>query len=112
VLPLANSLSLEFVPYGLQVLALLLEVSPPDTVSANFGPLLTSLLSPAIWESRGNVPACVRLLSASLPLAAGDIVASNKLEQVLGIFERLIQSQKLSLYAFDVLDSIVKGFQP
>jgi exportin-2 (importin alpha re-exporter) len=102
----------EFVPYGLQVLALLLEVSPPNTVSANFGPLLTSLLSPAIWESRGNVPACVRLLSASIPLAAGPIVAENKLEQILGIFERLIQSNKLNLYAFDVLDSIVKGFQP
>jgi len=102
----------EFVPYGLQILALLLEVSPREAVSANFGPLLASLLSPTMWETRGNVPACVRLLSASIPLAAADIVAENKLEQVLGIFERLIQSKKLNLYAFDVLDAIVRAFQP
>jgi exportin-2 (importin alpha re-exporter) len=31
---------------------------------------------------------------------------------VLGIFQMLLSSKKSSLYAFDVLDSIVKSFQP
>ncbi|KFA63232.1 hypothetical protein S40285_04932 [Stachybotrys chlorohalonatus IBT 40285] len=94
------------------VLAQLLESSPSETISDNYKALLVPLLNPPLWETRGNIPACTRLLSAVIPRASQAIVAENQLEPVLGIFQKLLSSKKSELYAFDILDSIVKSFEP
>lgn len=99
-------------PYVFQVLAQLLESSPSETISDNYKALLVPLLNPPLWETRGNIPACTRLLSAVIPRASQAIVAENQLEPVLGIFQKLLSSKKSELYAFDILDSIVKSFEP
>jgi exportin-2 (importin alpha re-exporter) len=98
-------------PYVFQILALMLELSPNET-SSNFAPILDALLAPKMWDTRGNVPACTRLLCAVMPVAARQVNAEHKLEQILSIFERLILSKKLELYSFDILDTIVRSFQP
>lgn len=98
--------------YVFQILAQLLESSPSDTISNNYKQLLGPLLNPTLWETRGNVPACTRLLSAVIPRVAKDIVAENQLEPILGIFQKLLSGKKSELYAFDILDSIVKSFEP
>jgi exportin-2 (importin alpha re-exporter) len=99
-------------PYVFQILAQLLESSPSDAVSENYKALLGPLLNPPLWETRGNVPACTRLLSAVIPRAAKSIATENQLEPILGIFQKLLAGKKSELYAFDILDSIVKSFEP
>lgn len=99
-------------PYVFQILAQLLESSPPDTISENYKSLLGPLLNPTLWETRGNVPACTRLLSLVIPKVSKDIVAANQLEPILGIFQKLLAGKKSELYAFDILDSIVKSLEP
>lgn len=98
--------------YVFQVLAQLLESSPPETLSENYKSLLGPLLNPALWETRGNVPACTRLLSSLIPKISKDIVAENQLEPILGIFQKLLAGKKSEMHAFDLLDSIVNSFEP
>lgn len=102
----------EFIPYIFQILAQLLESSPADSVSDNYRALLGPLLQPTLWETRGNIPACTRLLSALIPRVAKTIVAENHLEAVLGIFQRLLNGKKSELNAFDVLDAVINSFEP
>lgn len=98
--------------YVFQILAQLLESSPSEAISDNYKALLGPLLTPSLWETRGNVPACTRLLSAVIPRASGAIASENQLEPILGIFQKLLSGKKSELYAFDILDSIVKSFEP
>lgn len=98
--------------YVFQILAQLLESSPPEAISDNYKALLGPLLNPPLWETRGNVPACTRLLSAVIPRVTKAIVAEKQLEPILGIFQMLLNSKKSTLYAFDILDSIVKSMEP
>lgn len=98
--------------YIFQILAQLLESSPSETISDNYKSLLGPLLNPPLWETRGNVPACTRLLSAVIPKAPKAIVADNQVEPILGIFQKLLGGKKSELYSFDILDAMVKSFEP
>ncbi|TDZ19510.1 Importin alpha re-exporter [Colletotrichum sidae] len=102
----------EFLQYIFQILAQLLESSPPDAISDNYKAFLTPLLAPTLWETKGNIPACTRLLSAIIPATTGYIRSENKLEQILGIFQNLLSTKKYQLYAFDILEATVKSFEP
>jgi exportin-2 (importin alpha re-exporter) len=106
-----NSVLTEFIPYIFQILAQLLESSPVDSVSDNYKALLGPLLQPPLWETRGNIPACTRLLAALIPRVAKEIVTENQTEAVLGIFQRLLSGKKSELYAFDILEAIVNSFE-
>jgi exportin-2 (importin alpha re-exporter) len=108
---LANTFS-EFMQYVFQILAQLLESSPSETISENYKALLGPLLNPTLWETRGNVPACTRLLSAVIPRASQAIQAEDQIAPVLGIFQKLLSGKKSEVLAFDILDSIVKSFEP
>ncbi|KAF5530728.1 importin-alpha export receptor [Fusarium mexicanum] len=102
----------EFMQYVFQILAQLLESSPSETISENYKALLGPLLNPTLWETRGNVPACTRLLSAVIPRASQAIQAEGQIAPVLGIFQKLLSGKKSEVLAFDILDSIVKSFEP
>ena len=102
----------EFLQYVFQILAQLLESSPSDTISDNYKSLLGPLLQPGLWDTRGNVPACTRLLSAVIPKVPNAIVAENQVEPILGIFQKLLAGKKSEIYAFDILDSMIKAFEP
>lgn len=85
---------LEFTPYVFQVLAQLLEYRPPeaglgDAYTALFSPLLT----PPLWEKKGNIPGMVRLLCAYLKKASAELVAGGHLIPLLGIFQKLIANK-------------------
>lgn len=108
----ANGISIEFIPYVFQILAQLLESSPVDSISDNYKTLLGPLLQPPLWETRGNIPACTRLLAALIPRVAKAIVTENQIEAVLGIFQRLLSGKKSELHAFDILEAIVNSFDP
>lgn len=100
-------------PYVYQLLAALLESNRTGMLPAKYTGLIVLLLNPASWESRGNIPGCARLLSAVIPRAALLIESEGKIEQVLGIFQGLMNSKKTDQYGFDVLESVTvsyKGF--
>jgi exportin-2 (importin alpha re-exporter) len=98
----------EFVPYVFQIFAYLLEVSPSDTpLPDSFKHLIQPLLSPAVWEFRGNIPAVTRLLRA---LIGKDPNAFGDLTPLLGVFQKLISSKLNENHGFDLLESIILKF--
>jgi len=95
-------------PYVFQLFAALLEARPDGPLSDYYKALVAPVLMPALWESRGNVPALSRLLSSIIPRDASDIVANNQIEPILGIFQRLMSGKaRTELYAFDVLEAVI-----
>ncbi|KAI0379999.1 Cse1-domain-containing protein [Hypomontagnella monticulosa] len=97
----------EFMPYVFQLFAKLLELNPSGALPNHYYGLVPPLMTPAPWETRGNVPALTRLLAAIIPRASQTIVAEQQVQPVLGIFQSLLASKKTELSAFDLLESIV-----
>lgn len=98
----------EFMPYVFQLFAALLEANPSTTLSDYYRNLIAPILSPTLWESRGNVPALTRLLSAMIPKCAAELVANNQLEPILGIFQKLMAGKsRTELQSFDVLEALI-----
>lgn len=102
----------EFVPYTFQVLAYLLEKFPKSSpIPEDYKALVKPLLSPAVWDYRGNVPGITRLLIAimahdSTAIASG----SQELIPLLGVFQKLIASKTNDVYGFDLLQGIFLYF--
>lgn len=100
----------EFIPYIFQLFAALLESNPSAALPNHYKALISPLLLGTLWETRGNVPGCTRLLAAIIPRAAQEIVAENQVEPILGVFQRLLSGKKTEQNAFDILESIVVSF--
>ncbi|KAI9261688.1 Cse1-domain-containing protein [Phascolomyces articulosus] len=98
----------EFTPYVFQLLAQLLDHHTGQDLSAAYVSLLTPLLNPPLWE-QGNIPALVRLLEVYLTKGINTILADNKLEPILGIFQqKLINSRQNDHYALSLLIAVTK----
>lgn len=104
---LANDIT-EFLPYGFQLLAQLVELNRP-TLSPNYMQIFLLLLSPESWKRSGNVPALVRLLQAFLQKAPHEVTQENRLSQVLGIFEKLVASPSTDEQGFYILNTIIEN---
>jgi exportin-2 (importin alpha re-exporter) len=74
----------------------------PDAYKA----LLPPLLTPTLWEQKGNIPALVRLLRAFLSRGAQAIVDANQLPPMLGVFQHLIASKANDTYGFELLEAL------
>lgn len=99
-------------PYVFQLYAALLEANPSGSLPDYYQSLIGPIISPTVWESRGNVPALVRLLSAIIPRGVDYITSEGKVEPILGIFQKLISSKVNESHAFDLLESVVEAFPP
>lgn len=99
----------EFVPYTFQILAYLLELYPNnEDLPDSYRELIKPLLSPSIWEFRGNIPGVTRLLIAILEHAPGVFTSNEQsLTPLLGVFQKLIASKINDIHGFDLLQSIV-----
>lgn len=95
----------EFIPYVFQLLALLLESNAPAPLPQRYKDLMAPLLTPTLWESRGNVPALVRLLQAIMARGASHFVENNQLSAILGIFQKLVASRLTEVHAFELLEA-------
>jgi exportin-2 (importin alpha re-exporter) len=100
----------EFAPYVFQLQALIVTINPTNTLSSSFQQLIGPLLTLALWDQKGNVPAVTRLLVNMLPLAAPSIIASNQTEAVLVIFQKLVSSKAYESHAMDLIEAIVTNF--
>ncbi|CAN8095921.1 unnamed protein product [Discula destructiva] len=100
----------EFVPYVFQIFSALIEATPTNELPGTIGTLFAFILEPAVWETRGNVPGCARFLTAMIPKGKRVILETGQLEQILGVFQRLLAGKKTEPYAFDILESVVVAF--
>lgn len=99
----------EFSPYIFQLFAALLEANPSGTLSQYYLGLIPPILMPTLWESRGNVPALVRLLASILPRGAQHVVQNNQIEPILGIYQKLLSTRTNERHAFDLIETIVSS---
>ena len=98
----------EFTPYVFQVLAQLLEYrTSASGLGDAYKSLFAPLLSPAIWDRKGNIPALTRLLRAYLGNAAGELFKAGHLKPMLGVFQKLLVSKSTEQHSFDLLKSII-----
>jgi exportin-2 (importin alpha re-exporter) len=100
----------EFSPYVFQLFAALLEANPSGTLSNYYIQLIQPILMPSLWESRGNVPALVRLLAAIIPRGGQSIIQNNQVEPILGIFQKLIASKQNESHGFDLIEAVIASF--
>jgi len=100
---LKNDVS-EFMPYVFQLMSQLLEPRQ-GTLPPAYDSFIQPLLTPALWEAKGNVPALARLLQSILRLSAPTIVQKNQINPILGIFQKLTSSKSNDTYGFDILES-------
>ncbi|GIX82326.1 exportin-2 [Caerostris extrusa] len=98
----------EFVPYVFQLLSLFLEFRE-SPVPGHYLELFPCLLSPVLWERPGNIPALSRLLQAFIDKEAKRIVALDKLNAVLGVFQKLIASKTNDHEGFFILQRLVEN---
>lgn len=98
----------EFVPYTFQILAYLLENLPKTTpLPLQYSSLVKPLMSPAVWEYRGNVPGITRLLIAIMEHDPAPFANPSELTPLLGVFQKLIASRANDTYGFDLLEAIL-----
>ncbi|KAF2263655.1 Cse1-domain-containing protein [Lojkania enalia] len=97
----------EFIPYVFQLFAALLEANPSGQLTDYYKSLLGVIIMPSVWESRGNVPALVRLLTAMIPRDVQGIVANSQVEPILGIFQKLVSSKANEIYSFELIECII-----
>lgn len=102
----------EFIPYIFQLFAALLEANSSGALPYYFKNLIQPVLMPVLWESKGNTPALVRLLTSLVSRGAGEISSSNQIEPILGVFQKLISSKSSDVYGFDLLESIISAYPP
>lgn len=102
----------ELMPYVFQLLAALFEKEPSKPLPSQFSPLIAPVLSPPLWEQRGNVPALVRLLSAIIPRAAEDLVKNDQVPLILGLFQKLVSTKVNEQYGCDLLEDCMTAFPP
>ncbi|KAF2810847.1 Cse1-domain-containing protein [Mytilinidion resinicola] len=99
----------EFAPYVFQLFAALLEANPSGTLSDYYKGLIAPILMPSLWESKGNVPALVRLLTAMIPRGAEDIVRNNQVEPILGIYQKLVSTKLHESHSFELIETVISS---
>ncbi|KAF2274253.1 Cse1-domain-containing protein [Westerdykella ornata] len=97
----------EFMPYVFQLFAALLEANPSGQLAPYYQELLSAIILPQVWESKGNIPALVRLLTAMIPRDVQRIVEKKLVEPILGIFQKLISTRAHEVLAFDLIEHII-----
>ncbi|OJJ43812.1 hypothetical protein ASPZODRAFT_73605 [Penicilliopsis zonata CBS 506.65] len=102
----------EFIPYVFQLFAALLEANPSGTLPTYYQNLVAPILMPVMWESKGNIPALVRLLSSIIARGSQFVLENNQIEPILGIFQKLLSTKANESHGFDLLESVIANFPP
>lgn len=96
----------EFVPYVLQILALILRQQPQQEFPDTYRQLLRPLMSAQLWEPRGNVPALVGIMQVILEHGAQVIVQDDFLRPLLGIFQKLLSMKSSDSHGVDLIEYV------
>ncbi|KOC66626.1 Exportin-2 [Habropoda laboriosa] len=103
---------LEFLPYVFQILALLLELRTTQDIPEAYLALFPCLLSSVLFERQANIHPLNRLLRAFISHSAHHIIAQDKINGLLGVFQKLIASKANDHEGFLLLQSIIEYFSP
>jgi exportin-2 (importin alpha re-exporter) len=98
---------LELSPYVFQILAQLLEFRSVENGLGQYEGLFRPLLTPTLWERKGDIPALTRLVQAYLMKAAPMLVNGGHLVGILGCFQKLLSSPSTEADAFNLLNALV-----
>ncbi|KAI9337773.1 Cse1-domain-containing protein [Obelidium mucronatum] len=99
----------EFMPYVFQLMAQMLAIHKESGIPPAYKQMLAPLLTPALWESHGNIPALVGLLESYLTKGASEIVHGGQLTPILGIYHKLIASRMNDNYGMDLIMSVYEN---
>lgn len=97
----------EFTPYVFQLFAALLEANPSGQLTQYYQELLNIIILPDVWESKGNVPALVRLLTSMIPRDVQGITEKKLTEPILGIFQKLVSTRAHETLAFELVETVI-----
>lgn len=97
----------EFTPYVFQLLNLLLNAQPIGSVSEKFTQLFQQLLSPVHWEKTANIRPLTELMHTYIEKMGQNIVSQNKLDALLGIFQKLLASKATDHEALALLQTMM-----
>ncbi|CAN0158653.1 unnamed protein product, partial [Ectocarpus sp. 8 AP-2014] len=100
-----NYLSIDFVPFF--AWSCVVSCWRNTTSRQGYKGLFAPLLSPSVWERKGNIPAVTRLLQAYLSKNAVAVVEWGSLAGVLGTFQKLLSTRANEAYAFQLLGTII-----
>lgn len=100
---------LEFMPYVFQILSLLLEMREESAtgIPEAYWALFPCLLAPALWDRSGNVTPLIRLMSAFIRQGSTQISSYDKLNAILGIFQKMIASKANDHEGFNLLQNLM-----
>ena len=96
----------EYIPYALQVLALLIE-SPSSSPVQVFVHLFPLLLNESLWKNPSLIPGLARILAAYVFVPAYATLVLANLVHVTERFKILLNSNKFEQTAFDIANCIV-----
>jgi exportin-2 (importin alpha re-exporter) len=96
----------EYIPYALQVLALLIE-SPSSSPVEVFTHLFPLLLNESLWKNPSLIPGLARILAAYVFVPAYAPLVLANLVHVTERFKILLNSNKFEQTAFDIANCIV-----
>lgn len=103
---------LELSPYVFQILAQLLEYRSAETGLGQYEGLFRPLLTPTLWERKGDIPALTRLVQAYLMKSAAHLVSAGNLQGILGCFQKLLSAPSTEVDAFNLLNALVMHVSP
>ncbi|CAL8069631.1 unnamed protein product [Orchesella dallaii] len=102
---------IEFIPYMFQILSLLLDFHT-NSIPDPYMTLFPCLLVPVLWERPANIHPLVQLLQAYISKGPQQVAASDKINALLGVFQKLIASKSNDHEGFYLVQSLVENMPP
>ena len=97
----------EFMPYVFQIMSLMLELQVTGAVAPIYMNIFPMLVVPVLWERPANISPLVRLLQAFIEKAGNQILATKKLDGLLGVYQKLLSSKANDHEGFYLIQSII-----
>lgn len=97
----------DFIPYSLQLVALLLyqsetekQLGRSNTGYEKYESFFPHLLKGSFWQRTANAPALLTIFEAFLKTASDFVLKSGNIEGVMGCYQNLIVSRNLEEHGF------------
>lgn len=91
---------------------MLLELHADQNVPEPYMALFPCLLSPVLFERQENIQSLNRLLQAFVSHGSHQIIAQDRTNGLLGVFQKLIASKLNDHEGFLLMQSIIEHFPP
>lgn len=102
-----HSFIIEFVPYVLQIMAQTLRMRPAtEPLPQQYLGIFPGLFSPALWQTRANVPALVIFLQAFMMRQPG-LFNDARVGELVSIVEKLTSVKSTEEFGFDLAKCVV-----